>query len=63
MTGNAEKRMRTVTIQLGLLKITCNNVPEGFSDEQVKKIAIQYLVLKQMEKRNSGSIFKTGFGA
>jgi hypothetical protein len=62
LTGNTGKKMRTVTIQLGLLKITCNNVPEGFSDEQVKKIAIQHLILKQIEKHKIGIFCRIGCG-
>jgi hypothetical protein len=56
------QKLRTVTIQFGMLKITCNNVPEEISDEQMKKIAIQHLLLKQMEKHKSGAINKIGCG-
>lgn len=54
--------MRTVTIQLGMLMITCNDVPDDFSDEQVKKMAIRYLIAKQMEKHKNGAINKIGYG-
>ena len=62
MPVNEAKKTKTVKIQLGALIIVCNNVPEGISDEQLKKITIRHLVLKQMEKHKSGAFCRIGYG-
>ena len=62
MNKKGGKKMRTVTLQFGMLMITCNDVPDHFTDEQVKKMAIRYLLAKQMEKHKNGAINKIGCG-